>query len=66
MSLRQAFEQIIKHQLTLLRDEKNIDLTDEEIEKATKIMSNDEQFHDELLDFFEDHINIFGENYGIE
>jgi len=45
--------------------EKGIYFESEQIKSMIEIMHDDNIFMDELLDFFESHIELFGENYGL-
>lgn len=63
MGLRQAYEMVIKHQLELLVDEKGWEIPREKFDEITKNMANDPQFTGSLLDFADDHLETFAENY---
>lgn len=65
MSAREAFLNMLRFQLRELRTERGFGITDGQIEEAILLMNDDPQFHGELLDFFEGHIEVFGENYGL-
>ncbi|MGZ9653623.1 hypothetical protein [Bacillus cereus] len=63
MGLRQAYEMVIRHQLELLVEEKGWDFSETSLEEVAEAMANDPQFTDQLLDFTDEHLETFGDNY---
>lgn len=64
MSTREAYETVIKSELEELANERGWDFG--HIGDIVDQISGDSTFHNQLTDFFEEHLEIFGENYGIE
>lgn len=63
MGLRQAYEMVIKHQLELLVEEKGWDISRDKFDVIAESMANDPQFTDHLLNFTDEHFEIFADNY---
>lgn len=63
MGLRQAYEMVIRHQLELLVEEKGWEISEARFDEIAEVMANDPQFTDQLLDFTDEHLETFGENY---
>ncbi|PFV35709.1 hypothetical protein [Bacillus thuringiensis] len=63
MGLRQAYEMVIKHQLELLVDEKGWKIPRDKFDGIAVAMANDPQFTDQLLNFTDDHLETFADNY---
>ncbi|QWI52541.1 hypothetical protein [Bacillus mycoides] len=63
MGLRQAYEMVIRHQLELLVDEKGWEISEGRFDEIAEAMANDPQFTDQLLDFTDEHLETFGDNY---
>jgi hypothetical protein len=66
MNPRDAMREVLRNLFEWLEDNKGISFNDEEIENAVETMHDDNTFFEDLLDFFEEHIETFGENYGLE
>lgn len=65
MSEREAMKITLMHLFEWLDEEKGMHYTKEQREQAVDAMHDDPQFWDELLDFFAEHVEDFGENYGL-
>jgi len=65
MDSREAMKTTLEFLFYLLYDEKGIHFKSGKIKNAIEIMHDDNIFMDELLNFFESHIELFGENYGL-
>lgn len=63
MNPREAMKETIRNLFSWLEEDKGISFTKEEIDNAVEIMHDDSQFLEELLDWFADHIDMYGENY---
>ncbi|PGR97573.1 hypothetical protein [Bacillus thuringiensis] len=63
MGLRQAYEMVIRHQLELLVEEKRWEISEARFDDIAEAMANDPQFTDQLLDFTDEHLETFGDNY---
>jgi hypothetical protein len=66
MDTREAMKVTLKLLFELLEEEKDIKFTENEVKEAIETMHDDNTFFEDLLDFFEEHIETFGENYGLE
>lgn len=66
MNTREAMKITLKHLFELLEEEKDISFSKEEIDNTIEAMHDDPIFFEDLLDWFDEHINAFGENYGLE
>jgi hypothetical protein len=65
MNSREAVKHTLKFLFEILEDERDITFTEEQIEKAAEAMHDNDTFFEELLDFLEEHIEMYGENYGL-
>ena len=65
MDSREAMKITLEFLFYLLYDEKGIHFKSGKIENAIEIMHEDNNFLEELSDFFEKHIEVYGENYGL-
>ncbi|PGC57604.1 hypothetical protein [Bacillus wiedmannii] len=63
MGLRQAYEMVIRHQLELLVEEKGWEISEARFDDIAEAMANDPQFTDQLLNFTDEHLETFGDNY---
>ncbi|PER25394.1 hypothetical protein [Bacillus cereus] len=63
MGLRQAYEMVIRHQLELLVEEKGWEISEARFDDIAEAMASDPQFTDQLLDFTDEHLETFGDNY---
>jgi hypothetical protein len=64
VSPREAYRTVIKHMFSHLKEEGRFDASPV-IDEVVESMENDMQFLTELEDFFVDHLETFGENYGL-
>ncbi|MEK5175107.1 hypothetical protein NST63_18070 [Heyndrickxia sp. FSL W8-0496] len=65
MSLREAYKMVIKHQLVMLEEEGRWSFGTNEIEELAEQLHDNEDFIDDLKDSIEEHLEDFGENYGL-
>lgn len=65
MNTREAMKITIRHLFEWLEEEKGVSFTKEKIDDAIYTMHDDATFFEGLLDWFEEHIEMFGENYGL-
>jgi hypothetical protein len=63
---RKAFKETLSLLFDNLEDEKGIKFTKEQLSEAIEKMHDDSNFFECLLDFFKEHIEGFGENYGLD
>ncbi|WP_305928096.1 hypothetical protein [Bacillus mycoides] len=63
MGLRQAYEMVIRHQLELLVEEKGWEISEARFDDIAEAMANDPQLTAQLLDFTDEHLETFGDNY---
>lgn len=63
MRLRQAYGMVIRHQLELLVEEKGWEISEARFDDIAEAMANDPQFTEQLLDFTDEHLETFGDNY---
>ncbi|EOQ15383.1 hypothetical protein KQ3_05852 [Bacillus cereus B5-2] len=63
MGLRQAYEMVIRHQLELLVEEKGWEIPESLFDDTAEAIANDPQFTDQLLNFTDEHLETFGDNY---
>lgn len=59
MSLREAYELVIAHELVQLG------FDEDQVGELVKQLSSNQQFHEDLTDAINDHIDDFGSNYGL-
>lgn len=65
MSLRQAYEMVIMHQLELLEETGRWGFADGHKEEIVKALSDEPDFHEDVTEAIEEHLETFGENYGL-
>ncbi|SFR15305.1 hypothetical protein [Desulfoscipio geothermicus] len=65
LTTRNAVKETIRFVFEHLQDRGLVKFTQKEIEEAIIKMHDDDIFFDELIDFMYDHIEDFGENYGL-
>lgn len=65
MDSKQAMKAVLEFLFELLSEEKGREFKQGEIEKAVEAMHDDPTFLWGLLNFLEEHIEIFGESYGL-
>lgn len=66
VSTREAMKVTLRHLFELIEDREGISFEEEEKKEAIRIMHDNDTFFDELIDFMEEHIEVFGENYGLK
>jgi len=64
MNTREAMKTTLMFLFELLED-KGIKFDKEKTKNAVEIMHDDNLFMDELMEFFDEHIEIFAENYDL-
>lgn len=62
---RTATKETLKLLFENLNEDKGITYTTEQINNAIEIMHDDAIFFEELLDLFEEHLEEYGESYGL-
>lgn len=65
MDMREAVKTILRLLFENLEDEKCKSFSENKVTEAIEIMHDDDTFFDELLDFFDEHLEIYGGNYGL-
>jgi hypothetical protein len=66
MGDREAMKATLRFLFELLAEEKDIKFSKEKVEEAIESMHDDDIFLHELIDFLENHLETFGENYGLD
>jgi hypothetical protein len=65
MNLRTAYKMVIKHQLEMLEDDGLWSFAEMQIDEITETLHDDYDFLEELKSVVEEHLETFGENYGL-
>jgi hypothetical protein len=63
MNPREAMKEVLRNLFEWLEEDKNISYTKEQIDNAVEIIHDDNIFIEDLIDFFEEHLETFCENY---
>ncbi|MFZ5352763.1 MAG: hypothetical protein ACOZCL_08570 [Bacillota bacterium] len=64
-SPRTALKLTLRSLFEWIEEDKGVRYPKEQIDEAIEVMHDDENFINDLLDFFEEHLQTMGENYGL-
>ena len=66
MNPREAMKEVLKLLFEHYEERSEFSFAKEEIETAIENMHDDDEFLEQLIRFFADHVETYGENYGLE
>jgi hypothetical protein len=67
MNPRESMKEVLKLAFEWLEEDiyGGLEFTQKEVENAIEAMHDNDTFFEEFMNFFKDHIEMFGENYGL-